>query len=392
MTDKLLSAVMRDWSDEAAVPHDLADRALGRRTTVRRRAVPVLAGLATAAVVVGAVAALAVGLGTGDGAGVVPAADGRLSVSADTTNNPPQDIVAAGGLAVAAVVTSSRVPMDGGWQTLRRHYAVLDPATETYRPTDWSYLSVAPGLETAAVLEGDLPASRIGILDLASGDVRWVPTDHPVASLAWSPDGSRVLATAYDGDPDLQKPTGDHAFRMGDAARTGFVVVDATTGSATFTTMTRGEHFGGREDLGWTADGQGVRSPAGQAGEQFFDLDGSPTTGSADDYNTNGYIDAATLSLTSPDGRFTITRDSGLPTAITDNDTGQVYRQEALQVLGWADHEHVVTLAGCSAPCEGTNEFKNGLVLMRYDGSDRVPLTGTRKGADGDWYFQLTPR
>ena len=40
----------------------------------------------------------------------------------------------------------------------------------------------------------------------------------------------------------------------------------------------------------------------------------------------------------------------------------------------------------------GKADFKNGLVLMKYDGTDPVPLTGTRKGEDGDWYFQLTPR
>ena len=136
----------------------------------------------------------------------------------------------------------------------------------------------------------------------------------------------------------------------------------------------------GRADVGFTADGQGVWSPSGTPDELFFDLDGRPTDGDRENLNANLGVDAAALPITSPDGRFTITRDSGLPTAITDNDTGHEYRQPALQVLGWADDEHVVTLAGCSDPCKGTDEFKNGLVLMRYDGTDRVPLTGTRKG------------
>ena len=40
---------------------------------------------------------------------------------------------------------------------------------------------------------------------------------------------------------------------------------------------------------------------------------------------------------------------------------------------------------------EGTAEFRNGLVLMKYDGSDPVQLTGPRKGVN-DWAFELTRR
>ena len=61
-------------------------------------------------------------------------------------------------------------------------------------------------------------------------------------------------------------------------------------------------------------------------------------------------------------------------------------------MFGWADDEHVVTLAGCAAPCKGKAEFRNGLVLMRYDGTDQVPLTEIRTGDGNDWSFQLTPR
>jgi WD40 repeat protein len=242
------------------------------------------------------------------------------------------------------------------------------------------------------MLEGPLPSSEVGFVDLATGKVtRWVQLDHPVASLAWSPDGSTVLATAYDGDPDLQKPEGNDSFRLGDAKRTGFVLVDPVAGTASFTALPNREMNVGRADVGWTADGKGVWSPSGTPDELFFDLEGRPASGNRDDLNSNIGIDAASLSLTSPDGRYTITQASGLPTAITDNQTGDVFRQQALQVLAWADDEHVVTLAGCSKPCEGTSEFRNGLVLMKYDGSDAVQLTGPRKGVD-DWAFELTPR
>ena len=312
---------------------------------------------------------------------------------ADTTHNPPQEVVLAGDVAVSAIVTYTRLPAaPGGWQTLQRRYAVANPTTGRYEPRNWTYAAVAPGLATAAMLEGPLPSSQVGFVDLATGKVtRWVQLDHPVASLAWSPDGSTVVATAYDGDPDLEKPEGNGSFRMGDAKRTGFVLVDPEAGTASFTALPNREMNVGRADVGWTADGKGVWSPSGTPDELFFDLEGRPTTGNRDDINSNLGIDGAALSLTSPDGRFTVTRDSGLPTAITDNQTGRVYRQQALQVLAWADDEHVVTLAGCSKPCEGTAEFRNGLVLMKYDGSDPVQLTGPRKGVD-DWAFELTPR
>jgi hypothetical protein len=393
MNDTMLAETLRDWSQEAEVPHDLAHRVLARRQARRRRLVlPAVAGLATAAVVV---AALVVGgtvgpVSTHDGP---PAAGGMKDVHADTTHNPPQEVVLAGDVAVSAIVTYTRVPAPpDGWQTLQRRYAVANPTTGRYEPRNWTFAAVAPGLATAAILEGPLPSSQVGFVDLATGKVtRWVQVDHPVASLSWSPDGSTVLATAYDGDPDLEKPQGTDSFRMGDAKRTGFVLVDPEAGTASFTALPNREMNVGRADVGWTADGKGVWSPSGTPDELFFDLEGRPANGNRDDLNSNIGIDAAALSLTSPDGRYTITRDSGLPTAITDNQTGTVYRQQALQVLAWADDEHVVTLAGCSKPCAGTAEFRNGLVLMKYDGTDPVQLTGPRKGMN-DWAFELTPR
>ena len=44
--------------------------------------------------------------------------------------------------------------------------------------------------------------------------------------------------------------------------------------------------------------------------------DGAPLL--PEGYNSNLYVDAALFPVSSPDGRFTITQDSGLPTAISD--------------------------------------------------------------------------
>lgn len=60
-----------------------------------------------------------------------------------------------------------------------------------------------PRLETAAVLERDLPVRRIGLLDLVSGEVkRWIPVDRPVAGVEFSPDGTKLVATTYSQSPD----------------------------------------------------------------------------------------------------------------------------------------------------------------------------------------------
>ena len=181
MNDTVLAETLRDWSQEAEVPHDLAHRVLARRQARRRRLVlPAVAGLATAAVVV---AALVVGgtvgpVSTHDGP---PAAGGLNDVHADTTHNPPQEVVLAGDVAVSAIVTYTRVPAPpDGWQTLQRRYAVANPTTGRYEPRSWTYAAVAPGLATAAMLEGPLPSSQVGFVDLATGKVtRWVAARPP---------------------------------------------------------------------------------------------------------------------------------------------------------------------------------------------------------------------
>jgi hypothetical protein len=400
MTGSLLSETMRDWADEATVPHDLADRALdGHRLHGPSRgprrygiAVPLVAGLATAAVVV---AGLAVGgtWGPRHGSGVTSAAG--LDVRADLDHQPPQSLVAAGSVALGAVYSGRLAPIPGSkWSTVQRHWAVVDPGSGTYRPTDWAWVSVAPGLQRAAVLEGPLPTSRIGIVDTRTGEVtRWISTDHPVASVAWSPTSDELVATAYDGDPDQQIAEGNGSFRMHRVDRGGFVLVDVTAGTATFHAVPPPSWPTSRNDFSWTLDGTRVwEQEAGEARMAFFDLKGARAP--RDDvsgYDGNIGTTSASMSSVSPDGRFRFSSDSGIPTQITDTRTGATFRQQALQLLAWADDEHVIALAGCEQPCTGTAEFRNQLVVMRYDGTDVVPLTG-RRTSDNSWSFALAMR
>jgi hypothetical protein len=401
MTGSLLSDTMRDWADEASVPHDLADRALrgprqpgeGHRSRRYGIAVPLVAGLATAAVVV---TGLAVGgtWGPRHGSGVTSAAG--LDVRADVEHQPPQSLVAAGAVAVGAVYTAGLAPVPGSkWSTVQRHWSVIDPGSSTYRPTGWAWVSVAPGLQRAAVLEGPLPTSRIGIVDTRTGEVtRWISTDHAVASVAWSPTSTELVATAYDGDPDQQIAEGNGSFRMHEVDRSGFVLVDVTAGTATFHAVAAPTDWPtSRNDFSWTLDGTRVwEQEAGEARMAFFDLTGAPAA--RDDvsaYDGNIGTTSASMSSDSPDGRFRFSSDSGIPTQITDTKTGATFRQQALQLLAWADDGHVIALAGCEQPCSGTAEFRNQLVVMRYDGTDVVPLTVRRTG-DNSWSFALAMR
>ena len=81
---------------------------------------------------------------------------------------------------------------------------------------------------------------------------------------------------------------------------------------------------------------------------------------------------------------------SGLPTKITDRETGKVVgTQKVLQLLAWADNEHVIAL-GCAGECR--NEFDNGLVLITVDGSQITPLTAKMNRNKTEWEWVLTPR
>jgi hypothetical protein len=79
---------------------------------------------------------------------------------------------------------------------------------------------------------------------------RWVQLDHPVASLAWSPDGSDGGCDGVRRRSGPEKPEGNGSFRMGDAKRTGFVLVDPEAGTASFTALPNREMNVGRADVG----------------------------------------------------------------------------------------------------------------------------------------------
>ncbi|MGI5154503.1 hypothetical protein [Microbispora sp. CA-102843] len=406
MTPRILKETLAEWSQEVRVPADLADRALRRRSRLRLTR---FAGAVSCAAVVAAVALLVplvvIPLFTeepisqvGGPPVVVPVEPYRQTtpaedVLADTENSPPKTMIAAGRVAVSAYYTG-RSRTVAGRKVLDRTWYLLDQATESYEKTEWGWTEVAPGLRWAAVLEKDLPARRIGIFDMETRTVRaWVPVDHPVGGVAWSPDGTRLLATAYDESPDLDMTSVDERrcparvaatpedpqeppFQMISTSRTGFYVVDvatATAGDFHAVDPCWTDNSNVRRDFTWSSDGTLIRERSlSQWPDAFLDLEGRPHDA------PDGYVARESKAGVSPDGTLRAGPD-GMPTQVTQLSTGEIVgRQQVLQLLAWADDRRLVAL-GCAGTCG--NEFHNGLVLVNVDGEGMVQLSAYRKNS-----------
>ncbi|MFG1824648.1 hypothetical protein ACGFIJ_19360 [Microbispora bryophytorum] len=405
MTPRILKETLTEWSREVHVPADLAGRALRRRSRLRLTR---FAGAVSCAAVVAAVALLvplvvaprfAPPVDTGGAPVVVPVQPYRQTtpaqdVLADTENSPPKTMIAAGRVAVSAYYTW-RSRTVAGRKVLDRTWYLLDQVTGSYEKTEWGWAEVAPGLRWAAVLEKDLPVRRIGIFDMETRQMRaWVPVDHPVGGVAWSPDGTRLLATTYDESPDLDMTSVDERrcparaaatpgnpgrppFQMISTSRTGFYVVDAATATAgdfhaVDPCLTDNSNV--RRDFRWSDDGALVREASNiwKRPDAFYDLDGRPHDA------PDGYVLTESQAGVSPDGTLLAGRD-GMPTKVTELSTGKVVgRQQVLQLRAWADDRRLVAL-GCAGTCG--SEFHNGLVLVGVDGKDMVQLSVYRKNS-----------
>jgi hypothetical protein len=432
MTPRILKETMDEWSREAHVPADLADRALRRRGH-RRLGTATIAALAAAAVVT-SVALVVPRFGPHDPvasparhevirlapahrppAKVTSGDDTEGGVLTDTGNSSPKKMIAAGRVAVSAYWTGRWRKTGDGGETLDRTWYLLDQVTRTYEKTPWAYLDVAPGLRYAAVLEKTLPARRIGVFDMETRRMlAWIPVDRPVGGVAWSPDGTKLVATTYDRDPEQRAApstecppgSGDQVPVQGPGSedrpsipnmigtsRTGFYVVDVATADAgDFHAVDpcSASSWNSRRDFGWSLDGSLLfeRGDSRERPALFYDLDGRPhDPPSADSVVLSRWSQAGV----SPDGRL-LAGAAGLPTSVTELSTGRVVgHQQVLQLLAWADDDHLVAL-GCTGRCG--NEFNNGLVLVSVDGEQAVQLSYYRKNsqAEGTWQPVLTLR
>ncbi|MEV2254878.1 WD40 repeat domain-containing protein [Streptomyces sp. NPDC050147] len=404
--EELVRASLQEQADDGVrPPAGFAERVL---TVRRRRRTRTIAGLAvaTAAVVAAAVAVPA--LDGGDG--VRPASDGQTGdVVAHPDQSPPRDLIAAGNTALAAFYTTRTTDQPDGDRLVTRTYGLLDQRTGKYEKASkkWAWIDVAPGMRTAAVLEGELPARRIGVLDLITGKLeRWIPVNHPVAGVSWSPDGSKLVATAYSKNPDrLIDLPDDHPDNdpQPHGSRTGFFVVDAASGDVgafrELPQKSAGEFgfFDGnpREDLEWSRDGEllYVQLAMGADGENraWYTLAGAKTEAPAAEKYA-GWPEAGL----SPDGKLLASDGNDKGSPLLDPTTGKkVTTVPGQQLLAWADDKRLIAWGCAPEKCDGKGEYRNQLLLVTVGSEKVVPLSDFRKASatyPGRWTPMFTAR
>jgi hypothetical protein len=313
-----------------------------------------------------------------------------VTLSADTTlrtdlgSTFPHHLVAAGHTAVAAYFTTHKTVSGIG-----RTWYLYDPGSGTYERTPWAYLDVAPGMHQAAVLEGPLPASRVGVLDTKTRQViRWVSIGHRIGGVSWSPDGRRILLTGYDTDPDVPDAV------PGSSSRTGYAVIDAATGSGAFHPLAADrDNPGSRQDLGWSRSGELIWAPTATAPTKvFYDLNGAPAATPPHEADYSDYGGEAGLS---PNGTL-LPRFGPRPrpaVTVTNVTTGKAVAVLPIeQARAWAD-DHQLFAIGCALKkCTGKGEFRNRLLLVSLNGKI-TPLTGYHRSDKlGAWEPVFTHR
>ncbi|MEU6239583.1 hypothetical protein [Streptomyces sp. NPDC047024] len=391
----------------APAPPPAADPAERARPLPRRRRARLFVAAAVVAAVVAAGFALPLVLRGGDARERPASVTGVEKVAAHPDQSPPRELIAAGRVAVSAYFTMKLVKLPNGNAVGTYEWRLLDTATGRYEKTAWSWLDVAPGMRTAAVLERDLPVGRIGLLDLATGRVtRWIKTDRRVGSVQFSPDGTRLLATAYELDPDgLFK---DASYRLNGKdvpgpkqSRTGFYVIDVASGKAEFAERPakgsrQGLPVGGRQDFLWSRDGKLVWEPGdNKAGAIYYDVTGKEVPAPAQEARLSSQ--GAVLS---PDGKLVtgafVGQGGDIVSEIRDVKTGErAATVPGQQLLAWADDSHLVAWRCDPERCSpGEGEFRNQLLLVSLDG-ETTPLSGFRAAKLNDesrWNPVFTPR
>ncbi|WP_406434473.1 WD40 repeat domain-containing protein [Streptomyces sp. NBC_00631] len=391
--EELLRDALREQAVELQpLRAGFADQVLAVRRRRRARR------LASVAVATAAVVAVAVGVPLLDGgkddvrpAGVLDPGETR----AHPDQSPPRELIRAGEATMAAYFITDSVRQTARRSHTTRTYWLLDQHTGRYeKDTRWSYVAVAPGLKTAAVLERTLPARRIGLLDLTTGEVaRWIPVEHGVGGVAFSHDGRELVATTYSADPDVVTRAADDQDGTSVSLpvtmpRTGFYVLGVASGKGSWSKAGNPHDSMGlptinaRQDFAPSRSGQYVWAGlTGEPGIQFYDLHGHQVPAPAGERNLKWYVEAGL----SPDGERVAGDFAGrtMKTSswITDIGTGRKTEVHGQQLLAWADNR---SLIAWDIGKDGGNEFHNRLVLVTVGSDKIVPLSGFRKGNDGD--------
>ncbi|MEU6667238.1 WD40 repeat domain-containing protein [Streptomyces sp. NPDC046727] len=388
------------WEQADAQPPaaaGFADRVLGARRRRRNRRFASVAA-ATAAVV-----AIAVGvplLDSGHRTDARPAGvPDSGEVRAHPDQAPPRELIGAGDTVLAAYYTARIQQQTAERAVAARTYWLLDPKTGTYKKDSrWSFVAVAPGLKTAAVLERTLPAHRIGLLDLATGEVeRWIPVQHGVGGLAYSYDGTGLVATTYDENPDLRvrekmasgngkKPKEEWmwAAPYGRSSRSGFYDLDVASGRGSWSPVASGRDLNSRADFAFSRTGDFVYGQyiGGRDGmQQFYDLKGDKVSPPADEK----YLRSDVPARLSPNGRLAalgLTKEvAGNPgrsySSIRDPRTGkEITKVRGSHLLAWTDDKHLIAWERVTSLEE---EYRPRLVLVTLGSDKVVPLSGVQE-------------
>ncbi|ANP54331.1 hypothetical protein J2Z21_006293 [Streptomyces griseochromogenes] len=400
--EELLSDALWEQACEQPPPGPgFVERVLAARRRRRARRFAAAAGVTAAAAAVALVAVTAGAplphSGKGDERPSSVLHSGAVSARPD--QSPPRDLIAAGRSALAAYYTTRTVRQSADLAVGERTYWLLNPGTGRYeKDARWSVVAVAPGLRTAAVLERELPAARIGLLDLATGEVeRWIPVSHAVGGLAFSADGRRLVATTYSGNPDIfVKITDAHTGRFtwgprfGSTPRTGFEVLDVASGRGTWARVAPDRAVQGREDFAFGRAGDLLygRVVGPRDGmEQFYDVTGRKVAAPGNERRLRWDVSARL----SPDGRLAawglVAEPHGTSySSIRDPLTGkEITRVRGAELLAWADDKRLI--AWERDPHE--ERYRPRLVLVTIGSAKVVPLSGYQKrdmdDASGYW-------
>jgi hypothetical protein len=386
--ETMIKRAFVDWAEEAQVPAGLADRALRRRT--RQRSLKIVVAMGSTVLLVGAAAVVAV-----SATGTTPRPPASVirpeAVSMDTTlrtdlsDSFPRHLVAAGHTAVAAYVTGRWLPSAKKPKNLERTWYLYNQSSLTYQKTSWTYLDVAPGMHRAAVLDGPLPTSRVGILDLSTNKVtRWISFDHQVGGVSWAQDGRRLVLTTYDKNPDSYEHYGENL-------RTGFYLMDADAEPGSFHSVPGNpDNPNSRTDFEWSHSGALIKANTGTKPYwEFYDLNGKPQPAPPFE------ADSSQQAGLSPKGNL-ITEfgpGAGPNVTVTNVKTTTVVAILPIeQALAWADDDHLFAIGCAEKDCSGSGEFHNRLLLVGLDGTI-TPLTGFRDSqAQGAWVPLFTHR
>ncbi|MGW6580312.1 hypothetical protein ACWF76_13085 [Streptomyces globisporus] len=395
--EELVRDSLREQASDVPPPRSgFADRILAARR--RRRARTLAAAAGTTALVVAAAVGVPTLLdagpddGRGRGIHAVGVEVSDRGVLSHVDQSPPRDKIAVGDQVLAAYSTSKKVRQPNRDEIVERTYSVLNQETGRYEVDErWSFLAVAPGMRTAAVLERELPAPRIGLLDLRTGEVtRWIPLAQGVGGLFFSPDGSKLVATTYDKNPD--RAYWAHKVQVNDdlepqrvSCRTGFAVVDVATGDSDWHALPaftdRGMGFGSGENLRFNADGTLLYEPINMdPGVVYRDFHGEKVAVPAEEAHVDLMFAPAGLS---PDGKLVAGPFAGgvktTATQVLDPRTGKrVAKLRGQELLVWVDNERLI--AWDIAP--GGGEYENRLVLVGIGSEKTVSLSGARTPKD----------